>query len=211
METLKRKVGRPKKEVSTQETKVEKVQDRILKCNDEIQKLRNELKEQESILHSRVSKIYDKLRKNYQDRIDIYESQKEHLKNTLLNQQMKPYQMGLILLMERTRWGSGTHFGIIKKPKISWDGDCSGFEYNKIGTSGIGSRTEFHWLDGEYSKIVKVVCSIQEFSTLCKEYKIKPTLNNKTLEKLFELRFKERVDSNTFSYNDLEKLGIIVK
>lgn len=214
METLKRKVGRPRKVETTPEVnRTEKIEQRILKCNEEIKKLKNEQKEKESILHSRISKIYDKLQRGYQDRIDIYESERENLKISLLSHQMKPYQTGLIFLMERTKWGSGIFFGIIKKPRMSWDGDCSGFTYNKIGTIGIGTREEVHWLgeSNEWTKIQKIVCSIQEFPNLCKQYKLKPTLNKKTLTTLYEKRFNERVDNDTFSTSDLEKLGIIVK
>ena len=114
METLKRKVGRPRKVETTPEVnRTEKIEQRILKCNEEIKKLENEQKEKESVLHSRISKIYDKLQRGYQDRIDIYESERENLKLSLLSHQMKPYQTGLIFLMERTKWGSGIFFGII--------------------------------------------------------------------------------------------------
>ena len=96
---------------------------------------------------------------------------------------------------------------------MSYDGKCSGFTYNKIGTIGIGTREEVHWLgeSNEWTKIQKIVCSIQEFPNLCKQYKLKPTLNKKTLTSLYEKRFDERVDNETFSTSDLEKLGIIVK
>jgi hypothetical protein len=216
METLKKKVGRPRKETTTTNEvtpRKEKVEDKILKCNEEIHNLENKLKEELSVLRSRYSKIESKLTEDYRKRIEIYETEREHLKDSLLSLQMKPHQTGLILLMERTKWGSGVFFSIIKKPRMSYGGECSGFVYNKIGTVGIGNREDTHWL-GEsniYTQIKKVVCTIQEFSDLCKQYKLKPTLNNKTLEKLYELRFKERMDNNTFSYTDLEKLGIIVK
>jgi hypothetical protein len=216
METLKRKVGRPRKDSTTTNEvtpRKEKVEDKILKCNEEIQNLENKLKEELSILRSRYSKIESKLTEDFRKRIEIYETEREHLKVGLLSQQMKPYQTGLILLMERTKWGSGIFFGIIKRPRMSWGGECSGFSYNKIGTMGIGTREDTHWLgeSNTYTEIKKVVCTIQEFSDLCKQYKLKPTLNNKTLEKLYELRFKERMDNDTFSYTDLEKLGILVK
>jgi len=211
METLKRKVGRPRK---NETTTLRNYEDEILMTKEKIKELENNYYQSETSFNSRVDRIKDRMYDNYMTRRRIYEEEVERLTKKIVRKDTKKFVEGQIVV--KKHWNNEYIFVLITKV---YDGvsekhsywDCGGFRYNTIGVSGVGTKWNNHWFNDEERRNVEIVCDTRNFVKLCEKYGIKkPKLNKSNMEIIYENIFGKKLN-DTFNYNDLHKLGIITK
>lgn len=212
METLKRKVGRPRKVETTQ---LKSFEEEILSTKEVIKELERKYYQSETSFMSRVDKIKDSMFDNYMKKRKIYEEHIDRLSTKIVKKDTKKFVDGQIVV--KKRWNDEYIFVLITKihepsSSGSWYGsDCGGFRYNTIGVSGVGTKWNNHWFTDEKKKDIQIVCDSRNFVKLCEKYGIKkPRLNKMNLERIYENIFGKKLN-DTFNYNDLHKLGIITK
>lgn len=211
METLKRKVGRPRK---NETTTLRNFENEILMTKEKIKELENNYYQSETSFNSRVDRIKDNMFNDYMVRRKIYEEEVERLTKKIVKKDTKKFVEGQIVV--RKHWNNEHIFVLITKV---YDGnsekhyywDCGGFKYNTIGVSGVGTKWNNHWFNDEENRNVEIVCDTRNFVKLCEKYGIKkPKLNKSNMEIIYENIFGKKLN-DTFNYNDLHKLGIITK
>lgn len=211
METLKRKVGRPRKDETTT---LRNYENEILMTKEKIKELENNYYQSETSFNSRVDKIKDRMYDNYMTRRRIYEEEVERLTKKIVKKDTKKFVEGQIVV--KKHWNDENIFVLITKV---FDGgsekhyywDCGGFKYFTIGVSGVGTKWNNHWFNREEQRNVEIVCDTRNFVKLCEKYGIKkPKLNKSNMEIIYENIFGKKLN-DTFNYNDLHKLGIITK
>ena len=211
METLKRKVGRPRK---NETTTLRNFENEILMTKEKIKELENKYYQSETSFNSRVDKIKDSMYSDYMMRRRIYEEEVERLTKKIVKKDTKKFVEGQIVV--RKHWNNENIFVLITKVyemdmKDNWWGDCGGFKFCTIGVSGVGTKSGNQWFNTEQSRNVEIVCDTRNFVKLCEKYGIKkPKLNKVNMEIIYENIFGKKLN-NTFNYNDLHKLGILTK
>lgn len=210
METLKRKVGRPRKDETTT---LRNFENEILMTKEKIKELENDYYQSETSFNSRVDRIKDNMFNNYMVRRKIYEEEVERLTKKIVKKDVRKYVEGQVVV--KKHWNNENIFVLITKvidgDSNNYYHDYGGFKYCVIGVSGVGTKWNNHWFSDEERRNVEIVCDTRNFVKLCEKYGIKkPKLNKSNMEIIYENIFGKKLN-DTFNYNDLHKLGIITK
>lgn len=213
--TQKRKVGRPRKEETAITTKRD-FESEILGVKKLIEELRTQHHELSTSFTSRVEKIKDKMYNDYMERRKIYEEEVQRLTKKIVKQETRKFVEGQIIT--KRHWNGDKIYILVNKifeSKSNWYyKDCSGFSYNTIGVSGVGTKSNNLWLHDDNKEVVKeieIVCDTKNFVLLCERYGIrKPKLSKLNLDIIYEGIFRKTLNGE-FNYSNLHKLGIITK
>lgn len=207
--TQKRNVGRPRKEETTTINKRD-FENEILGVKILIEELRTKHHELSTSFNSRVEKIKDRMYDDYMRRRKIYEDEVERLTKKIVKQETRKFIEGQILT--KKYWSGDKVFILVTRTKQDERGFR--FNYNIIGVSGVGTKTNSYWVDMENKDITKdieVVCDTKNFVSLCEMYGIKkPKLNKFNMDIIYQGIFNKKLNGE-FNYSDLQKLGIITK
>lgn len=163
METLKRKVGRPRKnelqnlinnfegqELVDKMIKgnvIRNLEKDILSLKEKIKEFENKYYQSETSFNSRVDKIKDNMFKDYMMRRKIYEEEVERLTKKIIKKDVRKYVEGQVVV--KKHWNNENIFVLITKvidgDSNNYYHDYGGFKYFIIGVSGVGTKLNNHW------------------------------------------------------------------
>lgn len=184
-----------------------KFENEILTLEGNIQELENQYFQAETSFNSRVDKIKERMFADFMMRRKIYESEIEKMMSKIKKNKTKKFVEGMVIAY--TRWDGQKEFGVINRVVEQDRWGWSGFYFNTIGVSGVGTK-KTSVSSEHYEEKIEIITHINKFVKLCEKYGIdKPKMNKHNLSVIYQKVFNKRFDES-ITHLDLTKLGIIV-